>query len=170
MEKFFYKLKNPITSHPELLEYAKTRHPMYWVRLFSFLVTKVPEELYAKDPFVSTILERFSGKAVILKMPARCMYNFHVDTERSVSINMLLNNFDNSHSFYKVPMTHSGVIDPNLDHVISVDYAPGVAVALNTGEEHAVINHGAERLVFAISIDKPVEYSDVVLFLKENNF
>lgn len=171
MEKFFYKLKNPITSHPELLEYAKTRHPMYWVKIYSFLVTKVPSEVYAKDAFVSTILERFNGQAIILKMPARAMYNFHIDAERSTSINLLLNNFECSQSFYKVPMLGSnGTADPSLEHIVNIEYSPGQAYVLNVGEQHAVVNTGPERLVFALSIDKPVEYRDVVSFLKENNF
>ena len=170
MEKFFYKLKNPITSHPELLEYAVKRPSMYWVLLHSFLVTKVPSELYAQDPFVSTILERFNGQAVILQMPARSIYNFHVDSERSVSVNLLLNNFDCSHSYYRVPMTQGGRPSASVDHIVELNYEPGQAYVLNTGETHGVINTGDKpRLVFALSIDKPVKYSDVIEFLKETN-
>lgn len=170
MEKFFYKLKNPITSHPELLEYAVKRHSMYWVLLHSFLVTKVPRELYAQDTFLSTILDKFNGQAVILQMPPRSIYNFHVDSERSVSVNLLLNNFDCSHSFYKVPMTQGGKPSPSIDHIIEIDYKPGEAYVLNTGETHGVINAGDKpRLVFALSIDKPVQYRDVIDFLKEND-
>ena len=170
MEKFFYKLKNPITAHAKILEYANTCHPNHWMLLHSFLVAKVPSELYSQDPFVSTVLEKFNGEAVILQMPPRAVYNFHTDFERSVSINLLLNNFDCSHSFYKVPMTQQGKVSSYIDHIVEIDYTPGQAYALNVGEQHSVINTGVSpRLVFAISIDKPVQYRDVVNFLKENN-
>lgn len=169
MEQFFYKLKNSVTSHNEILDYAVKRNPFYWVFIHSFYVTKVAPELYKNDPFISTLLERFRGEAVILKMPGKCMYNYHVDFSRSVSINILLNNFDSSHSFYKVPMTQNGKEDPNLDHIVEINYQPGDAYMLNVEKTHAVINTGGDRLVFALSFDKPLKYEEMLSFVKENN-
>jgi len=114
-----------------------------WVPYYNFLATPVPEKILAKDPFLVKLSRKRMFHAGILKMEPNTCYNWHVDTDRKVGLNMLLMDQDSQCLFLD---GEPGVVVKTKE----LEYKPDTYYAFNTQIPHMVINTIGPRYLFSL--------------------
>lgn len=133
---------------PKLVEIATDGTP--WVKYFNFDAKQVPQDLLDQDPFLYWLSERYAYKAGILKMDPFTQYDWHVDDNRGVGVNLLLSD----------PRTSVCMYTDNKDALVKpvypVGYNEGKYTIFNTQEPHSVINFHRTRYLFSIEFARKV--------------
>jgi hypothetical protein len=126
-----------------LMELVKQSLIDEWMTYYNFRALPVPVTILLKDPFFTKLAERHSFHAGILRMPGSTCYNWHTDTERKVSINMLLQDVQSDCLFMDG--------EPSITfRCRKVPYFPETYYAFNTQVPHMVINHVGDRYMFSV--------------------
>jgi hypothetical protein len=126
-----------------LMELVKQSFIDEWMPYYNFRALPVPVTILLKDPFFAKLAERYSFHAGILRMPESTCYNWHTDTERKVSINMLLQDVQSDCLFMDG--------DPSITFRFRrIPYFPETYYAFNTQVPHMVINHIGDRYMFSV--------------------
>jgi hypothetical protein len=136
--KYFDKLNFKCQISDKLLSYAKTAT---YQPYFNFMAAQVPKEMLKDELMVQAL----SGKwqAGILRMDANTCYNWHTDTNRKVSINMLLNYDNDSHCVF-------GECNSVQFPITELKYEPDTYYLLDTTKPHMVLNLDKPRYMFSI--------------------
>ena len=134
-----------------------------WTKYFNFDATRIPNDLLAQDPVLADIGSRHPMMGGVVMLPPNTFYNWHKDTRRGVSINMVLNAYDG--------VSHC-VFTPDKDVVvgefIELQYKPDTYYVFNTQVSHMVLNFDQPRLLMTIEFgeDKDaLSYDDLLLEL-----
>jgi len=162
-EHLFYKINQKSTIRKELLEYAVSVTD--WKRPLTFLATLCPKEIYLKDILfekLNDIINPDRLSICIFKIPAKTYYNIHVDSMRTFSFNMLLNDSSKSVSFFK-----NSKFEHHHCGITELEYEPDCLYLFNTQMEHAVLNQGDDRYI--LSVRGKNMYDDALKFVKEIN-
>jgi hypothetical protein len=126
-----------------LMELVKQSLIEDWMPYYNFRALPVPVTILLKDPFFTKLAKRHSFHAGILRMPESTCYNWHTDTERKVSINMLLQDVQSDCLFMDG--------EPSITfRCRKVPYFPEIYYAFNTQVPHMVINHVGDRYMFSV--------------------
>jgi hypothetical protein len=152
------KTKSVITQ----LTIQTALHPeAQWVKYFNFDATRIPNDILANDPVIADIGSRHPLMGGVVMLPPNTFYNWHKDTRRGVSINMVLNPYDG--------ISHC-VFTPDKDVVvgefIELQYQPDTYYVFNTQVDHMVLNFDKPRLLLTIEFgeDKDtLSYDDLLL-------
>jgi hypothetical protein len=134
-----------------------------WHKYYNFDATRLPIDLLAQDPVLADIGSRHPMIGGVVMLPPNTFYNWHKDTRRGVSINMVLNPYDG--------VSHC-VFTPDKDVVvgefIELQYKPDTYYVFNTQVSHMVLNFDQPRLLMTIEFgeDKDaLSYDDLLLEL-----
>lgn len=124
-----------------LLAFDDTKfHPYY-----NFGVKIADGSMIERDPFLASLLKVHPFLAGVLRIPPNTVYNWHTDTNRGASLNMLLEGGEYSHCLFA---------DEPLPEVASrvseLVYEPKRYHLLNTQEYHCVINMDTPRFMFSL--------------------
>lgn len=114
-----------------------------WVPYYNFLVTPVPWQILEKDPFLVALSKKRMFHAGILKMDPNTCYNWHVDTDRKVGVNMLVSHQESQCLFLD---GDSGVVVKTKE----LEYKPDTYYVFNTQVPHMVINTTGSRYLFSL--------------------
>jgi len=132
-----------------------------WVKYFNFDATPIPNHILAQDPVIADIGSRHPLIGGVVMLPPHTFYNWHKDTRRGVSINMVLNPQDG--------LSHC-VFTPDKDVVVGefveLQYKPDTYYVFNTQVDHMVLNFETPRLLLTIEFgeDKDaLSYDDLLL-------
>jgi hypothetical protein len=132
-----------------------------WVKYFNFDATRIPNDILAQDPVIADIGSRHPLMGGVVMLPPNTFYNWHTDTRRGVSINMVLNPYDG--------MSHC-VFTPDKDVVVGqfveLQYKPDTYYVFNTQVNHMVLNFEEPRFLLTIEFgeDKDaLSYDDLLL-------
>lgn len=132
-----------------------------WVKYFNFDATQIPHSLLAQDPVIADIGSRHPLMGGVVMLPPNTFYNWHKDTRRGVSLNMVLNPQDG--------LSHC-VFTPDKDVVVGefveLQYKPDTYYVFNTQVDHMVLNFETPRLLLTIEFgeDKDaLSYDDLLL-------
>ena len=127
-------------SH-KLLEFAQNGE---YGEIFWFKGKEVPKEMLEGEEILKD-LEGKNWRCGILKMEPNKCYNWHVDTDRKVAINMILAH-GVSHCVFM-----TGNQEQNFD-VTELVYEPDTYYVLNTKKPHMVLNLNETRYMFSVEI------------------
>jgi hypothetical protein len=141
----FYSLVPVWSSISEdLLAYAHTVAPEYWTTYYNFEAIPAPLEILGQDTFLVALAKKRKFHAGILRMKPNTCYNWHVDTDRKVGLNMLLNEDGDSHCVFV--NGEPGVVFG----VEELKYEPDSYYVFNTQVAHMVLNTAQPRYLFSL--------------------
>lgn len=166
MSPFFRELQLPFKGHEELLRFAQDQS-IWNSGKEGFDIVRVPVKLWFKSKALSSILMKFGGVPIILKMPAHSHYLWHTDKDRLCTINMLLNSWSSQSMFGEPHPTTTQLTMMKA----KVPYEPGKMFAFNTQELHSVVNDSDEdRMTLSVTFQTKTSYQDLVNYLDEQEF
>jgi len=144
--KYFYEVSVKSQIAGELLSFA--RSITRWERSYNFDAVEVPQELLTKDPVMSRLLKDYTFIAGILRMSANTCYQWHVDAERQVGFNMLLEDVGGSHCIFAENTSEQ------VFPITELKYQPDTYYVLNTQKPHMVTNFTTPRYLFTVKFEK----------------
>lgn len=108
----------------------------------------VPEKYLTElDPLLGVIYSRHPFQSGILRMEPDTYYDWHVDTNRGVSLNMMLSP-GHSHCLFRVKSEGK---TGSFDELV---YEPDTMYLLNTQIHHSVYNFNDVRYMFSIEFSE----------------
>jgi len=134
---------------------------------FNFGAKIVDPALIGRDSFLRELRGRHNFTAAVLKMDLNSIYNWHVDDNRGVAVNMLLDGRD-SHCIF--------TNDKGYDVVNSIRelrYKPERYYLFNTQTYHSVINFSKPRYLFSLEFDEDkshLTYDQLVEEVKRGDY
>lgn len=154
MDRCFRQLKGTFENTAQLLELARDKP---WEYQHESVILRVPDELGDLCSTLKQLRESFEGsKYFLLKSEPYTFYSWHTDSVRGCAVNMLLQGFDSHSDFY---IGHR----KDLMHTIQpLRYQPSKLYLYNTSVDHSMTNYAGERLLFSMTIYKPITYRQVV--------
>ena len=130
---------------------------------YTFMATRVPYEIFKDDVFLNFYLYNILGiknkknlAGLIFKMKPKTFYVPHTDTNRTHTINLLLNDECESTTFFV-----KDEFRPSQVNVEFLEYDKDKYYVLNTQELHSVVNKNQDRYVFSFGNNK-ISYDEVV--------
>lgn len=141
----FYRLVPSRSSISEALRaFAHSVPHESWVVYYNFDAVPVPHGILDADPFIVALAKKRRFHAGVLRLKPNTCYNWHVDTVRKVSINMLLNTDIDSHCVFLRG-------EPGVSFAVEeLNYKPDSYYVFNTQMPHMVLNCGQPRYLFSI--------------------
>lgn len=158
----FYEIKTKSVIGDVVIQEAM-RGDAKWVKYFNFDATQIPLNILALDPVLADIGSRHPLIGGVVMLPPNTFYNWHTDTRRGVSINMVLNPQDGvSHCIFTADK------DVVVGGFTELKYEPETYYLFNTQVSHMVLNFDKPRLLLTVefSEDKDaLSYDDLLLEL-----
>lgn len=155
MNPFYLPIELRSTIRQELLDYAKAADLREWMSYYSFAALPVPDAFIDEDPVLNALRRSdLSFRAGVLRVPPNTCYNWHVDTDRLVGVNMLLDH-GTSHCLFMPG--EFGLTMP----VHELIYQPDTYYVFNTQILHTVINLSGPRYMLSVEFtgkDKNLTY------------
>lgn len=131
-----------------------------WTKYYNFDATRISNDILAQDPILADIGSRHPLAGGVVMLPPNTFYNWHTDTRRGVSINMVLNPQDGlSHCVFTSDK------DAVVGEFIELKYQPDTYYIFNTQVNHMVLNFDQPRLLLTIEFgeDKNLLSYDALL-------
>ena len=113
-----------------------------WFPYYNFEVMPVRPEVLMMDPFLADLAKKQEFHAGVIRLPKNTCYDWHTDTDRKVSINMLLKDARSECLFMGKP----GV----SFQFYELKYMPHTYYAFDTQTPHMVLNHEGPRYMFSV--------------------
>ena len=145
---YYQELSPKSTVSNPLLAYA---HEAEYQAYYNFSAAEVPKEMLLEDAFLSTLQGKW--RAGVLRMEPNTCYNWHTDTDRKYSINMLLNYDGVSHCVF-------GGNDAVQFPIVELEYKPDTYYLLDTAQPHMVLNIDKPRYMFSVEFDREQDDED----------
>jgi len=152
-------LKYPSTIWDDLIAIALDGE---YKEYYGFNVLIVPEQLIDNDKQLAALRKRYPFSAGITKMEPNTVYNWHKDTNRSGTINMMLWN-EESHCLFT---QDAGARVSQVEELI---YEPATYYIFNTQTSHMVVNLDGDRYMFTLEFVDNVTYENLVDFFELGN-
>jgi hypothetical protein len=130
------------TIASDLLQYALNSPS--WTQYYNFMAAPVPGDLLQLDSFIGKLAEKRAFHAGILRMEPNTCYNWHVDTDRKVGLNMLLSDDGGSRCLFLDG--EPGVVFKTHE----LDYQSDTYYVFNTQVPHMVLNTTRPRYLFSL--------------------
>jgi hypothetical protein len=115
-----------------------------WTQYYNFMAVSVPREILRLDSFMVNLAEKRTFHAGILRMEPNTCYNWHVDTDRKVGLNMLLS--DDGYSRCLFLDGEPGVVFKTRE----LPYQLDTYYVFNTQVPHMVLNTKNPRYLFSV--------------------
>ena len=156
------------TSSGAIYDYfQKNRETMPYYNYYHFYLSPLPQELIEEEPVLKKIHDQYPIEGMgISKFYPFTNHRWHMDTDRGLSVNMLLEH-ERSHVLfkYKDPERNPGLI--GCERIHEVNYKPQRFYLFNTQIEHTISNFEGERYTFIMKFvqDKSeINYYDVLKY------
>jgi hypothetical protein len=137
----FYPIDTKSVIADELLDFAMSTGA--WQPYYNFSAVQVPFDLAFKDPVLESIGAKYFLAVGIVRLDPYTTYDWHVDTKRGVSINMLLNDVKSQclFSLGETEATHG---------FLELKYQPKTYYVFNNQVPHMVINFAQTRYLMSV--------------------
>ena len=152
MSYCFSEINTKSTIRQELLQLCNNEK--HWIdpNIGTFLQKTPPKDLIYKDNFLKVICENFISNydtdVHIFMINPWTHYMLHTDSHRSSSINLLINDFTDSISYFKVSEIYKSQID-----IQELQYKPDTYYLINSKVPHAITNRDLSRYVLSITLN-----------------
>ena len=152
-----------------------------WIDYYAFKAIPLPEKCIV-DFWWKKLYELHPFKAGILKMENNSYYDWHVDTNRGVGLNLLLNNWETSHCLFdsnpntrnkhqlsKDAIKHHDSLDEFsvTSKFIELKYKPNTYYLFNVQEAHSVYNFSEVRYLLTLEFLEDITKLNYQQLLKE---
>lgn len=124
--------------------YAYAVSVLSWTQYYNFKAVPVPREILRLDSFLVNLASKRSFHAGVLRMEPNTCYNWHVDTDRKVGLNMLLSDDGDSRCLFLDD--EPGVVFKTKE----LFYLPDTYYVFNTQVPHMVLNTAKPRYLFSV--------------------
>jgi hypothetical protein len=140
----FYEIPVQSTIADKLFDFAATTGK--WEPYYNFHAVQVPFELAYSDPILYMLGMQYKLAVGIIRLDPYTTYDWHTDTRRGVSINMLLNNAKSNclFSVSEAEATHS---------FIELKYRLGSYYVFNNQVPHMVLNFNESRYLMSVEFE-----------------
>ena len=147
MTEFYKKLKEKSSAISLRWKEALNQQWMYY---YGFEVTPLSSEIWKQEKSLHELNEKFEFEKVgLIRIPPYFNYNWHQDTNRGCSINMLLSH-EKSYTFFSDPASDTFQLPEGVNsHFIELDYEPNTFYAFNSQRLHCVFNFEKPRYLFS---------------------
>ena len=115
-----------------------------WMDYYNFKAKIVPPEIVARDTFMLELAQIHPFVMGVLKMEPDTVYNWHMDSRRGCTINLLLTYEDISHCLFS---TEPDQVQCKTQELY---YRPKTYYLFNTQRHHMVINGGEDRYLASL--------------------
>jgi hypothetical protein len=152
MTKYFHKLSVTSTIRSDLIDICRDSTPWIDPDVGTFLQKRVPKNLFDREPFLKYLGEnylmyQFEYSVNIFMLKPWTHYKLHTDRHRPCSINLLINDYADSISYFQVSEFHKAQCS-----VLELQYEPNYYYLFNSQIPHAMINKAEERYLLSISL------------------
>jgi hypothetical protein len=154
----FYKLPTKSTIAKDLLAFAKQTDK--WVSYYNFDAVQVPFDLVYTDPTLQNIGAKHAMAAGVLRLKPFTTYDWHIDTQRGVSINMLLNDAP-SHCLFSTNKSET------WNEFVELAYEPNNYYLFNNQVPHMVLNFDTPRYLMSVEFEEDKNELSFEMLLKE---
>jgi hypothetical protein len=124
--------------------YVHAMNSPKWTQYYNFMAVQVPREILQLDSFLVGLAGKRTFHAGVLRMEPNTCYNWHVDTDRKVGLNMLLSDDGSSRCLFLDG--EPGVVFKTQE----LKYAPDTYYAFNTQVPHMVLNTTEPRYLLSV--------------------
>lgn len=128
-----------------------------WQPYYNFMALQVPGEILDQEPFLVELSKKRKFIAGLLKMDPNTCYNWHVDTDRQVSLNMLVLDDGNSKCIFA---NEYKLVTP----IKELKYKEFTYYVFNTKVPHIVFNFTEPRYLFSLEFldeDRGLTYDEL---------
>lgn len=153
---YFFEIPEDSTASELMYIRAITAHKDLWRGFYNFEALDVKDD-WVVDAWWKYLYRSHPFKAGIIKLDANTYYDWHVDTDRGVGINMLLNNWDTSHCMFNPDLKRGdNVAHGNVKaKFIELKYKPQRYYLFNAQVAHTVYNFGDNtRYLFSVNFEE----------------
>jgi len=121
-----------------------------WGFHYGFEVTPMSPDIWREEEILCSLDEEFGLALVgLLRIPPYFNYNWHVDTERGCSVNMMLSD-GKSHTLFADPSSEDHLLPVGRNgHFVELDYEPDTFYVFNCQRLHCVYNFDKPRYLFS---------------------
>jgi hypothetical protein len=133
-----------------------------WVRYYNFDVLFLTKEFIEQDKFFKDLSKDFSYTACIVKMDANSCYNWHTDTKRQCSVNMLIDGYRSHCVFSPDPE------DVNIS-VLELNYQPNTYYAFDTQTPHMILNLDNPRYLLSLEFTDDDQNLSFIELIKQGD-
>lgn len=145
----YAELKPKCQITDDILSVANGQDP--WMDYYNFKAKIVPPEIVARDTFMLELAQIHPFVMGVLKMDPNTVYNWHADSRRGCTINMLLTFDDISHCLFS---TEPAQVQCRTEEL---HYQPDTYYLFNTRSEHMVMNGGGTRYLMSLEFAEGVD-------------
>jgi hypothetical protein len=140
----FYEIPVQSTIADKLFDFASTTGK--WQPYYNFHAVQVPFDLAYSDPILYMLGMQHKLAVGIIRLDPHTTYDWHTDTRRGVSINMLLNNAKSNclFSVNETEATHS---------FVELKYRLGSYYLFNNQVPHMVLNFNESRYLMSVEFE-----------------
>ena len=140
----FYELPVRSVIADKLFNFATTTGE--WKPYYNFYAVQVPFDLAFEDPVLYTLGMKHKLAVGVIRLDPYTTYDWHIDTRRGVSINMLLNNAK-SNCLFSVSGTEA------THNFVELKYRLGSYYLFNNQVPHMVINFSESRYMMSVEFE-----------------
>jgi len=155
-----YFLKTGIQSKLKNELLVKAEHFDQWIDYFNFKLMPVASEMIQKDSFLRELNQIHPFHCGVILLPPMTYYDWHVDDQRGVCVNALLNSHGRSFCCF------SGESIKVSGAFTELNYDVGEYVIFNNQMRHCVFNFDKERYMFTIEFYENKELLNYEMLLK----
>lgn len=186
-DKFYYEIPVPSLVANNMYALASTTPDDQWLDYYDFKAIPVPAK-FMVDCWWKRLYELHPFNAGILKMEENSYYDWHVDTNRGVGLNLLLNKWDSSHCLFDgnpnkrkenqlskdAIAEHDSLDNFNVTSKFSeLKYKPNTYYLFNVQESHSVYNFSGVRYLLTLEFFKgkdALNYNQLVEEIKQGKW
>jgi len=171
MEALYYKIPFKSKMSGVFLSLVDDNN-ISWNDYFGFKIKVIPDDLIQQDKFLSWLYKKEKFSAAINYVKANHFYDWHVDTNRGVSINMLLNDVK-CHTIFSIDKMgiRLGKLPFNdQQEFYELRYKKDSFYLFNTQVDHMVLNFNKPRYLFSVEFTKDktkLNYNDMLNMIKD---
>jgi len=154
--EYFLKLGHLSGNINQLVDESRLSDESQWFSHLGFDVMLLSNKLIDEISVLRDINTIATvSRIVILSMPPFSTYNWHTDDHRSSTVNLLINNHQNSLCLFGEP------IDDNRSNFIELRYEPNTFYLFNTKKKHMIVNNGQRRYTMSLQFKSRLTYNDI---------
>ena len=167
--EYYFEIPKESKVSDKMYHQAINAHKDLWGDFYNLAGQPTVKVLVAEDDWEIDSWWRHLYKAHpftagIAKLKANTYYDWHIDTDRGVRVNMLLNNWDTSHCMFN-PNMKRGESDYNIQladlkqgerEFVELKYTPQRYYLFNTQVAHTIYNFNEPRYLLTLDFDEDI--------------
>ena len=142
----YYQVPGKSVLNQDLIDLINNPDP--WVSYYYFNIKPVANDFLSKDPFFQWLNGRYQFQTGILRSDPYTCYDWHVDTVRKVSINMLIN------SDLRSVCVFSKNKQQTVFDIEELKYQQNIYYIFNTQIPHTIYNFEDTRYLLSVEFLK----------------